>query len=78
MVKAQVIWADRHKSGINPTGADPGICRENEVNAMADDALATCVARTSAAMVLTMKDSRVFVFFEEWFPIPAHLGIEKW
>ena len=35
------------------------------VNAMADDALAPCVAMASAAMTLTMNDQLVLVFHEE-------------
>ena len=42
---------------------------------MAIDALAPCVARTSAAVVLTMQDNKVLVFPEEEFqpPVPSQL-----
>ena len=39
---------------INPSGAEIVICFVNQVNTMAADALAPRVARSAAAMVLTM------------------------
>ena len=41
------------------------------VNAMVADALAPCVTRTSATMVLTMKDKCVHVIHKEGFQVPA-------
>ena len=38
---------------------------------MAADALAPYVARTSAAMILTMQNRLVLVLFEEGFQLPA-------
>ena len=43
-------WADENL--LNPLGAEAGICQENQGNTMVADALAPCVARSSAAMVL--------------------------
>ena len=45
-----LFWVQYH---INPCGAEAGIYWENEVNAMAADALTPSVTRPSAAMVLT-------------------------
>ena len=41
---------------------------------MAADDLAPCVARVSAALVLSMKDTQVLVFHEEeiQLPVPFH------
>ena len=52
---------------VHSSGAESGIFRENWVNPMAADALAPCVARTSAAMALTMHDKEPFVFYDEYF-----------
>ena len=38
---------------------------------MAADALAPCIARTSSAMVLTMQDNCILVFYEERCRLPA-------
>ena len=38
---------------------------------MAADALAPCVARTSAAMILIMQNRQVFVLLEEEFQLPV-------
>ena len=40
---------------------------ENKVNALAADALAPCVARASAAMLLTMQDKCIFLFHQGEF-----------
>ena len=46
---------------------------ENYVNTKAVDALAPHVARTSAAMVLTMQDEQILVFDKEGFqPLTPH------
>ena len=42
---------------------------ENYVNTTAVDALAPRVARTSAAMVLTMQDEQILVFDKEGFQL---------
>ena len=52
---------------INPSGAKTGIIHENLVNTIAADALAPCVARSSAAMLLIMWDHQVLVFDEQEF-----------
>ena len=54
-----------HQRLINYFGAETGIFLGNYVNTMAADALATCVARSSATMVLTTQDKQVLVFHEE-------------
>ena len=50
---------------FNPCGAGTGMFWDNYINTMAVDALAPCVARSSAAMGLTMQDRRVLVFHKE-------------
>ena len=51
----------------------PGIFLENEVNTMAVDALAPCVAMSLAAMILITHRKRAFVFHGEEFkqPVPS-------
>ena len=41
---------------VNPSGVKTGIFRENLVNTLAADALASCVAKSAASMLLTMQD----------------------
>ena len=41
------------------------------VNTMAVDALASCIARSSVTMVLTMQDKWVLVFHKEGFQLPV-------
>ena len=53
--------------GFNPFDAAARIVQQNKVNIMAAEALAPCVARTSAAMVLNMQNKQVFAFYEERF-----------
>ena len=50
------------------------ITRDLVNNTMVADALPACVARSSAVMVLTIHNKRVFVFFEEGFgqPVASH------
>ena len=50
---------------VNPSGADTGIFQDKQVNAMDADALAPCIAWTSATMVLTMHDKWIVIFHEE-------------
>ena len=45
--------------------------QDSLVNTMAADALAPSLARSSAAIVLTMQDGRVLVFHEEGFQLPV-------
>ena len=49
------------------TGDGTRIFRENWVNTIAADALAPCVARSSAAMALTMQDKQILVFHKAGF-----------
>ena len=51
---------------LNPSGAETRIWW---VNIMADDDLAPYVARSSAAMILTMQVKQVLVFHEERFQL---------
>ena len=51
---------------LDPSGAEDGIFQENKVNSVAD-ALAPCVARSSAAMVLTVQDNDILIFHEARF-----------
>ena len=44
---------------------------DNEVNTMAADALAPCVARTSATIALIMLDKQVLVFHKEGSHLPV-------
>ena len=37
---------------------------------MAADALAPCISRPSAAMILIMQEKQVFVFHQEGFQLP--------
>ena len=48
----------------NPSGVKAGIFRDNKVNTIAADALATCIVRITVTMVLTVKDEQVLVFHE--------------
>ena len=59
---------------ISLAGTEAGIYRENKVNTMAADALALCITRASAAMVLTVRYTG-FVFYEGiQSPVPFHCG----
>ena len=57
---------------MNSFGADTRMFHADYVNTMAADALAPCVARASAATVLTLYDKLVLAFHEEGFQLPAH------
>ena len=56
---------------INPSD-ESGIFQDDQVNIIAANALAPCITRSSAAMVLAMQDKQVFVFhkvgFQIWVP----------
>ena len=58
---------------VNPSATETYIFRKSAVNTMATDASAPCVARTWAAMVLTIQDKLVLSFHEEDFqpPVPS-------
>ena len=56
---------------INPFSAETGILQDKWVDTMAADALAPCVARASASMVLTMQDKQLLVFHKERFQRPV-------
>ena len=49
---------------FNCADAEIGIFQKNEVNTMAADALAPCVARTSTAMVLTSSNKCILVIYK--------------
>ena len=50
------------------------IFQDNQVNTMADDALAPCVPKTSAVMVLALQIKQVIFFHEQRFQLllPSH------
>ena len=50
---------------FNSTGAETGIFRENQYNATGTDNPAPCVARTSAAIVLTVWDKLSEIYYEK-------------
>ena len=54
-----------------PYGTETGIF-QNKVNTMAADALAPYVAKTSAAMVLTMQGKQVIAFYDGFY-LPVSL-----
>ena len=58
-------------NSLNLRGAEIVIFWDNQVNTIAADALATCVARSSAAMILIMQDKQVLVIHEERFQLPV-------
>ena len=53
------------------SGAANRIFWTNWVNTMAADALAPCIARSSATMVLTVQGKWIFVFHEDEFQLPT-------
>ena len=55
----------------NPSGAEMGILQLNLVNIMAADALAPCVARSSAAMILIVCNVDILVFLGGEFQQPT-------
>ena len=58
-------------SDVNTFGAEARIFQDNDVNAMAADALAPYITRTPAAMILTIHDERMCSFEEEDCQLPA-------
>ena len=55
---------------VTSSGIGTGILWDSKANAMAVDALAPCIARVSATMVLNVKGKKVLVFHEEEFQLP--------
>ena len=51
--------------------AEAVIFLDNEVNTMAADALAPCIARSLAALALIVWDKWAFVFHKEGFQLPV-------
>ena len=47
------------------------ILKENYVNTMVAGAVAPCIARSSATMILNMQDKRVLVFHVEGYQLPG-------
>ena len=56
-------------TGLNPYGAVARIFRNGQVNTMAADDPAPCVARPSAAVLLILHDKHAFVFCNEQFHV---------
>ena len=56
---------------LNPFAAETRIFLKNYVDTTAADALAPYVAGTWAAVILTMQDKRILVFYKEGFQLPA-------
>ena len=50
---------------FNPLGTE-NIRETQVINNVAADALAACVARSSAAMILTVSDKQILIFHELW------------
>ena len=50
---------------MNPSGVETSIFWDNYINTMAANGLAPHVTRSSTAMVMTMQDKKVFVFYME-------------
>ena len=56
---------------LSHSGAETGIFRENQINIMAADDLATEGARASAAMILIMQNNCFLVFHDGGFQLPV-------
>ena len=56
---------------VSPSGSETETVKHTLLNTMAADALAPGGAKSSAAMILTMKNNQVFVFHEEVFQLPV-------
>ena len=56
-------------------GTETTIFQDHQVNDMDADALAPCVARSSATMVLNLQHKQVIVFHKEWFQL--HFDVKK-
>ena len=56
---------------FNPFGAELGMFRDNSLNIITSDALAPCITRSSAAVVLTAQDKQVLVFLGGGFQWPG-------
>ena len=63
--------AEKNGSSFNPCGVEVKILQEILVNAVVSDALASCVARSSAAMLLAIQGEWVHAFTEEGFQLHA-------
>ena len=62
------------KAILHLSGIEVGIY-DGWVNTKAADAMAPCVARPSAALVLTMQDKYIIVVHNEWYQWP---GLYQW
>ena len=62
---------------INPFHVGNGIFHVNEINIMATDALAPAIARSSAAITLTMWNGDVFIFFENAYSTKCHFSVTR-
>ena len=72
MNKSYTIYHNLRPQWVKASGAKDGIFWKNQVNTKAADALATYVARSSAAMVLTVYNTEIPVFHQEGiqWPLP--------
>ena len=66
MLEAVGLWM-----GLNPSGTETRMFRENQLNTMVVDALALCVTILSAALVLDIQNKQALLFYEEGFQLPA-------
>ena len=66
----KITAMSRRSQQINPYGAETGIFQEKWVSVMAADALAPCIARSSADMGS--------FFHELWFQLQIASCVEKW
>ena len=65
----EISWYHLELLNVDASGALMRIFWDNKVNIFADDALAPCVTRPSAVMVLIMWDKQMFVFHKEEFKL---------
>ena len=56
---------------LNPSGSEVRIYCYNQINIMTADALAPCVAKSTASMILTVRDKYILVFLKKIFQLTA-------
>ena len=61
------LWILFHCPSLSPSGAETSIIQANWIITKAADALAPCVTKASAAMILTMNDKQILVFSKKCF-----------
>ena len=57
--KPAILFQSDQSQGVDPSGAEAGIFQVSWVNTMATDALAPCVARSSAVIVIRRLNARL-------------------